>query len=143
MNKRNMKKKRRGFSLVELIVVIGIMGVLAMVAVPKYSAYQKKADRKADLASAKVIADATVYYLNDNEIDTFGPAIISDDTVASDNVNKDKYGEGDKLEELLTVIPSPKVNEGAFYVIISDEKPTVYYYNDTDGIGDKIYPQSN
>ena len=52
-------KKKKGFTLIELIIVIAIIGVLSAIAVPKFSSIQKDAKVKADIASAKVIADAT------------------------------------------------------------------------------------
>lgn len=39
------KKKKKGFTLIELIVVIAIIGILAMIAVPKLSGFQDKARR--------------------------------------------------------------------------------------------------
>jgi type IV pilus assembly protein PilE len=38
-------KSQKGFSLVELLVVIGILAILAAIAVPAYSLYRQRANR--------------------------------------------------------------------------------------------------
>ncbi|SEQ10833.1 prepilin-type N-terminal cleavage/methylation domain-containing protein [Lachnospiraceae bacterium NE2001] len=51
-------KKNRGFTLVELIVVLVILAVLAAVLVPALLGYIDKAKEKKDLLRAKACLDA-------------------------------------------------------------------------------------
>ena len=51
---------RKGFSLIELLVVIGIIGVLAAVAIPAYQRYQERAERDSLTASLNAVGKAHV-----------------------------------------------------------------------------------
>ena len=51
-------KKKKGFTLIELIVVIAIIGILAAIAIPRFAGFQGSANAKATLASLKSIDTA-------------------------------------------------------------------------------------
>ncbi len=61
--KKNQLKKQKGFTLIELMIVVAIIGVLSAIAVPAYKDYVKKSEGATALATMKsLITSAELWY---------------------------------------------------------------------------------
>lgn len=65
----SIKKSRKAFTLVELIIAIAILGVLSAIALPRLSGFQEKAKIKADESSLDLLNKMTDLYAVTNNID--------------------------------------------------------------------------
>ena len=60
-------RKLRGFSLVELLIVVAVIGVLAMIAVPNFMTAVHRAKQKSTMRDIVSISTAITDYIADNE----------------------------------------------------------------------------
>lgn len=64
--KINGKRNQKGFTLIELMIVIAIIGILAAIAIPQFSAYRSRGYMAATKSDVKNCYTAAVAYFADN-----------------------------------------------------------------------------
>ncbi len=65
------RRKQKGFTLIELMIVVAIIGVLSAVAIPAYKDYVKKSEVASAVATMKsLITPAELYYQENGDITT-------------------------------------------------------------------------
>lgn len=83
MKKNKTKMNNKGFSLVELIVVIAIMAVLVGVLAPQFIKYVERSRQSTDIQNIEEVANALQVYFADNESGTGTHEVILSTTGAT------------------------------------------------------------
>ena len=118
---------KKAFTLIEVIIVLGIIAVITSIAIPNFTAIRDNSKKKADVQSCEVIkrtvmmlmADDTIT-LGDNTV-TFNP---SSNGSKVDGITDSSQKEA--LEEALDDVKPPQSNKDAKYIIsLKDKKVEV------------------
>src|SRR6186713_2796652 len=72
MINRIRSKAQKGFTLIELMIVVAIIGILAAVAIPAFLKYIKKSKTTEARTNVRKIYDGQIAYYNEEYVDRTG-----------------------------------------------------------------------
>ena len=91
-----MKKRNAGFTLMELMIVVGILSIIAAITVPNLLSSRKRSQEGAAVATLRSIGTAQMSFLTAAELTTAGgsPHYGSFTELAGSNKSKTQYLDG-------------------------------------------------
>lgn len=137
-------KKNEGFTLMEIIIVIVILGILALIAVPRLIGFTTQAEIAADKEYAAVVARAAELYWAANENNDEEFTFDIGDLIDADMVDGDNSGASPSFEDVLQDYTNATVNMGtgtyegiASVQLSGSSSADDIFYNSIDGYTDE------
>lgn len=119
---RKMLKKQEGFTLVELMVAVVILGILAGVGVTQYGRIQRDAKIAAHNANVRIITNAANMYIMMHDEAPESVQDLADESFLQEPVPKPPagldYGEDEDPSEYTLDVTGPKENEDGIWQVV-------------------------
>jgi len=134
-----MKRKFYGFTLIEIVVVIAIIGVIVAIATPQVLRLVQNVQKRADSSTARHIAYAFLMWQEES-----GKSL--DEIIPDSNLHKidsDQIGgqSGFKLSKYLTgSLPRPRLNK-SYYFYYKYESSVLKIYAGDDSNQWELFPE--
>lgn len=117
---REFRKDEEGFTLIELIVVIAILGILAVMMIPRLGGFQESAREASDEQAASIISNAASMYMAKYPDKTDAPKV--DELVAEKLISQTDStftGKSKKYKDIKPAI-SLDANDGSVIVTMGE-----------------------
>lgn len=135
MSKNN--KRKSGYTLMELIIVLSIIALLAAIALPKYSKMTMEAKKSTDKMNAKLIHNNVSLLLADN---TSGFSSSISTPIYIKVTDSGHSIAEQKIASTFQYVPEATAIPGDFFVYIDTDESVIVYVEKSPGDYIPVYP---
>jgi type IV pilus assembly protein PilA len=130
MLRKIIEKNEKGFTLIELMIVIAIIGILAAIAIPQFSAYRIRSYNSSSQADLRNAATAQEAYFVD--WDTYA------DTTSKLVAHTNAYGYFPTPKVILTIVAGSTDTQGYFMKAWNNSGDRSFYISGPGGVLDDL-----
>ncbi|MGL5615357.1 MAG: pilus assembly FimT family protein [Sarcina sp.] len=134
MLKRKQNKKKKGFTLIELVIVLAVLAIIALIAIPNFTKVRQDSMKKADERTGDVIKRVVLTNIADQKIKVAGAGTITitpnedDATATSVETTENVTIDEDDMESIvgdLREVKKPQEKTKTAYIVEIDANENV------------------
>ena len=135
---RKLQKGAKGFTLIELMIVVAIIGILAAVAIPAFMKYIRRSKTSEATMNIRKMFDSSVSYFNEEQANRKGQILPRQFPAEQVAPTKEKWGDVCKNKDSQKFQPDADTWDNATWQALNFAVEDPFYYRyeyDSEGTG--------
>lgn len=114
INKLTKKRKKKGFTLIELVIVLAVLAIIALIAIPNFTKVRNDSLEKADARTMEQIEKITLMAIANQDV----PATTLTFNIKDSKIDGAASGvEEDNYNAMIKEVKNPQVNGAKGYQV--------------------------